>query len=128
MSKDLILASMAMIIALISYSIGVFGERRTGTIQLKHILFFVGGLIFDSTGTALMNQIASEKAGSTFGLHQITGGAALILMGFHLIWAIVVYKKGSEKAKKQFHKFSLGVWTLWVISFVLGMFAGMGII
>lgn len=128
MSKELILASIAMIIALISYSIGVFGERRTGTIQLKHILFFVGGLIFDSTGTALMNQIASENAESTFGLHQITGGAALVLMGFHLIWVIAVYKKGSEKAKKQFHKFSLGVWSLWVISFILGMFVGMGII
>lgn len=128
MSKELILASIAMIIALISYSIGVFGERRTGAIQLKHILFFVGGLIFDSTGTALMNQIASENAESTFGLHQITGGAALVLMGFHLIWAIAVYKKGSEKAKKQFHKFSLGVWSLWVISFILGMFVGMGII
>lgn len=128
MSKELILASIAMIIALISYSIGVFGERRTGTIQLKHILFFVGGFIFDSTGTALMNQIASENAESTFGLHQITGGAALVLMGFHLIWAIAVYKKGSEKAKKQFHKFSLGVWSLWVISFILGMFVGMGII
>lgn len=128
MSKELVLASIAMIIALISYSIGVFGERRTGTIQLKHILFFVGGLIFDSTGTALMNQIASENAESTFGLHQITGGAALVLMGFHLIWAIAVYKKGSEKAKKQFHKFSLGVWSLWVISFILGMFVGMGII
>lgn len=75
-----------------------------------------------------MNQIASENAESTFGLHQITGGAALVLMGFHLIWAIAVYKKGSEKAKKQFHKFSLGVWSLWVISFILGMFVGMGII
>ncbi|MGX4687344.1 HsmA family protein [Vagococcus sp. JNUCC 83] len=128
MSKELIFASLVMIIALISYSLGVFGERRTGTIQLKHILFFVGGLIFDSTGTALMNQIASENSGSQFGLHQLTGGAALILMGFHLIWAIVVYKKGTEKAKNQFHKFSLGVWTLWVISFILGMLVGMGII
>ncbi|MGY3748290.1 HsmA family protein [Vagococcus salmoninarum] len=128
MSLDLILASAAMVIALISYSIGVFGERRTGTIQLKHLFFFVGGLIFDTTGTTLMNKIASENNSSQFGLHQLTGGLALFLMGFHLLWAIWVYKKGSDKAKAQFNKFSLGVWGLWVISFILGMLVGMGII
>ncbi|QIL46371.1 TIGR03987 family protein [Vagococcus coleopterorum] len=128
MSADLILASGAMIIALISYSIGVFGEKFSGTIQLKHLLFFFGGLIFDTTGTTLMNRIAESNGGGEFGIHQITGGAALILMGFHLLWAIWVYLKGDDKAKEKFHKFSLAVWTLWVISFILGMLVGMGII
>lgn len=128
MSTDLMLASGAMVIALISYTIGVFGEKFSGTIKLKHIFFFVGGLIFDTTGTSLMNKIASENAGSQFGMHQITGGAALILMAFHLVWAIWVYKKGSEEAKLKFNKFSIGVWLLWVVSFVLGMLVGMGVI
>lgn len=128
MSTDLILASGAMVIALIAYSIGVFGEKLSGTIKLQHLLFFVVGLIFDTTGTSLMSKMADQQASSGLGLHQLTGGAALFLMGFHLIWAIWVYKKGSEQAKIKFHKFSIGVWTLWVISFVLGMLVGMGII
>ncbi|MDF0478729.1 HsmA family protein [Vagococcus sp. PNs007] len=128
MSTELILASGAMMIALVLYSIGVFGEKLSGTIQFKHLVFFFGGLIFDTTGTTLMNQIAKGNGGSQFGLHQLTGGAALILMGFHFIWAIWVYKKGSDEAKEKFHKFSIGVWTLWVISFVLGMLVGMGVL
>ncbi|GKV70470.1 TIGR03987 family protein [Sporosarcina sp. NCCP-2716] len=128
MSTLLIFASSAMVVALVLYSIGVFGEKLSGTIQFKHLLFFAGGIVFDTTGTTLMNRIASQDGGSSFGLHQITGGAALILMGFHLLWAIWVYKKGDDKAKRQFHKFSLGVWSLWVISFVLGILVGIGVI
>lgn len=128
MSSDLILASVSMIIALVLYSLGVFGERLSGTIKGKHLLFFVGGLIFDTTGTTLMNRIAAENGGSQFGMHQLTGGAALGLMAIHLIWALWVYYKGSEAAKLAFNKFSLGVWGLWVISFILGMLVGMGIL
>ena len=128
MSFDLILASTAMIVALVLYSLGVFGERLSGTIKGKHLIYFVGGLIFDTTGTTLMNKIATENGGSQFGLHQLTGGAALGLMALHLVWALWVYYKGSEKAKLNFNKFSLGVWGLWVVSFVLGMLVGMGII
>ncbi|WEG72835.1 HsmA family protein [Vagococcus intermedius] len=128
MSLDLILASGSMMVALVLYSIGVFGEKLSGTIQFKHLLFFAGGLVFDTTGTTLMNRIASDNGGSVFGLHQLTGGAALILMGLHFIWAIWVYKKGSQAAKAKFHQFSIGVWILWVISFVLGMLVGIGIL
>ncbi|ARJ39621.1 TIGR03987 family protein [Sporosarcina sp. P16a] len=128
MSPLLIVASMAMVVALILYSIGVFGEKVSGTIRFKHLLFFVGGLVFDTIGTTLMNRIASQGGGSSIGLHQITGGAALVLMAFHLVWAVWVYNKGNEKAKHQFHKFSLGVWSLWVVSFVLGILLGTGVI
>lgn len=128
MSSQLILASIAMVIALISYSLGVFGEKRTGTIQKKHLVYFVIGLIFDTTGTNLMSRIAENNQGTQFGMHQITGGLALFLMAVHLLWALWVYFKGTEKAKHQFHKFSIGVWGLWVVSFVLGMLVGMGVI
>ncbi|MBO0588013.1 hypothetical protein [Sporosarcina sp. E16_8] len=51
-----------------------------------------------------------------------------MLMALHFLWAVWVYTKGDEKAKHQFHKLSLGVWTLWVISFVLGILLGIGVI
>ena len=75
-----------------------------------------------------MNRIASQDDESSFGLHQLTGGVALVLMGFHLLWAIWVYRKGDDKAKQQFHKFSLVVCSLWVISFALGILLGFGVI
>lgn len=128
MSTKLIFASLAMTIALILYTLGVFGEKKTRTIQQKHLLFFLGGLIFDSTGISLMSNIAKDHGGSQLGMHQITGALALGLMTIHFIWALWVYYKGSEQAKQQFNKFSLGVWTLWLISFILGILLGMGMI
>lgn len=128
MSTDLIIASAAMVIALVSYTLGVFGEKISGTIKVKHLIFFAGGLVFDTLGTTLMSKIANENGTTGIGMHQVTGGLALFLMACHLIWAIWVYKKGSDNAKEQFNKFSLAVWVLWLVSFILGMLLGMGII
>ena len=40
MSWDLIAASTAITFALILYTIGVFGERRSGTLSLRHVVLF----------------------------------------------------------------------------------------
>lgn len=45
MSLDLILASASMMIALVLYSLGVFGEKFSGTIKGKHLIFFVSDFI-----------------------------------------------------------------------------------
>lgn len=128
MSTNLILASLAMVLALIFYSFGVWGEKLSGTIKKKHLVSFLLGFILDTTGTILMGQIADSSGGSTLGLHQITGGIAVTLMFIHLIWALWVYLKGDDNAKRNFNKFSLGVWIIWLISFALGMLVGMNII
>ena len=128
MSNTLILASSSMILALIFYTLGVWGERLSGTIKKKHLVCFLMGFILDTTGTVLMRQIAEVSGGSRFGLHQITGGLAVGLMLIHLLWATWVYLKGDEKAKRNFNKFSLIVWVIWLVSFVLGLLVGMNII
>lgn len=128
MDTTLILASISMVLALGFYTFGVWGEKLSGTIKRKHLVSFFLGLILDTTGTLLMGQIAKDGGGSRLGIHQITGGIAVALMFIHLIWALWVYLKGNEKAKRNFHKFSLVVWIIWLISFILGMLVGMNII
>jgi len=128
MDSTLIVASIAMVLALIFYTFGVWGEKLSGTIKVKHLISFLIGLILDTTGTILMRQIAQDGGGSKLGIHQVTGGLAVTLMLIHLIWAVLVYVKGDEKAKKNFHKFSIVVWLIWLISFILGMLVGMNII
>ncbi|MGO1651788.1 HsmA family protein [Senegalia sp. (in: firmicutes)] len=128
MDSTLIVASIAMVLALIFYTFGVWGEKLSGTIKVKHLISFLIGLILDTTGTILMRQIAQDGGGSKLGIHQVTGGLAVTLMLIHLIWAVFVYVKGDEKAKKNFHKFSIVVWLIWLISFILGMLVGMNII
>jgi uncharacterized repeat protein (TIGR03987 family) len=43
----------------------------------------------------------------------------------HAIWATVVLVKKDEKAIKNFHKFSLVVWLIWLIPYLSPMIINM---
>lgn len=123
MDTKLIYAIITITLALIFYTIGVFSERKSGILKLNHIIIFWIGLIFDTTGTTIMSTISNEN--SLLNLHAITGALAIILMLFHAVWASYVYYKKNTNQLKTFHKFSILVWTLWLIPYVLGIFLGM---
>ena len=125
MDFKLIFAIITITSALVFYTTGVFSERKDGVLKAKHLYLFALGLIFDITGTTTMSFIAREKHSTGIGLHKVTGVIAILLMAFHLIWGIYVYKKGLEKAKENFHKFSIVVWAIWLIPYIAGMFLGM---
>lgn len=123
MSMLLILAIICMTLALIFYTIGVFAEKKTGTLLKWHAIVFWIGFIFDTTGTAIMGKIS--EAGFSFNLHGITGLIALLLMAFHAVWATGILIRKSEQAKQTFHKFSIIVWLIWLVPYVIGIFIGM---
>lgn len=116
MNIKLIAAIITISLALVFYTIGVFSERKAGSLRLKQILFFGMGLVFDTTGTTIMSSIASSSSAATPALHLVTGVAAIVLMAFHFLWAAYVLGVGSQKSKTNFHKFSLVVWMFWLIS------------
>lgn len=120
----LIWAIIFITCALIFYTIGVFGEKKQGTLLKWHAVIFWLGFICDTTGTTIMSKI-SGSGGFQFNLHGITGLIAILLMAFHAVWATVILVRKDEKAKKFFHKFSIVVWAVWLIPYVLGMFIGM---
>ncbi|WP_312110655.1 HsmA family protein [Brevibacillus reuszeri] len=105
-------------LALIAYTIGVWSEKRSGELKMKHLIFFGFGLVFDTIGTTFMKLLAD---GPGLNLHGITGLIALILMFFHTVWACVVLWKKKENQIKQFHKFSLIVWCLWLVPYSIGV-------
>lgn len=123
MSGLLIYAVICITLALVFYTIGVFSERKSGTLKKWHAAVFWAGFVFDTSGTTLMSKIAGE--GFNFDLHGITGLVALLLMAFHAVWATVILIRGNEESKKTFHKFSIAVWAIWLIPYVIGMFIGM---
>jgi len=49
-------------------------------------------------------------------------------MFFHAFWATQILVQKDEEKKKTFHKFSILVWGIWLIPYLLGMLAGMKII
>lgn len=123
MSPLLISAIILMTLALTFYTIGVFGEKKKGTLIKTHVIIFWIGFIFDTAGTTIMSKISG--AGFSFNLHGITGLIALLLMAFHAIWATVILVKNDEKSKQIFHRFSIVVWAIWLFPYVLGMIIGM---
>ena len=115
-------ASIIITLALVFYSIGVWSERFAGELKKWHLVFFILGLICDTWGTGLMLEFAG---GMTFDIHGISGVIAILLMFIHALWAFLVLRKKDENAIKNFHKFSVAVWVIWLIPYFSPMFFAM---
>ena len=122
MSGILIVAIVTICFALVCYSIGVWSEKFAGRLKPWHLVFFWIGFVFDTTGTTLMGRIAGSFQ---LNIHGITGALAILLMVFHAIWATIVLVRKNENAIRNFHKFSLVVWAIWLIPFLTGLFLAM---
>jgi len=127
MEPMLILAIIMITLALVFYTWGVWAEHRKGRLEPKHLILFLIGLFFDTSGTVTMSVIAkgSEAVITGINWHAITGGLAIGLMLVHALWAAVVLKKKNEKSQKSFHKFSLFVWLLWLVPYLSGAIMAM---
>ncbi|QJA08759.1 TIGR03987 family protein [Romboutsia sp. CE17] len=130
MDSKLIFAIVTITLALLFYTIGVFAERKSKSLNKTHVIIFWLGLLCDTTGTITMSSIAKSGVEvmnvATQTLHSLTGFLAIVLMLFHAIWATWVLYKNDEKKKQTFHKFSIIVWIIWLVPYVIGMMIGMG--
>lgn len=102
-------------LAMVFYSIGVWGERRAGRLKWWNFRFFLLGFIFDTVGTSIM---LIYVGGLAWTIHAVSGFIAILLMFFNAIRALVILLRKDEKAIQNFHKLSLPVWFLWLIPFV----------
>ena len=118
-------AVVAITLALIFYTIGVWSERREKLLKPWHLVFFWLGLVMDVIGTRIMSLLSDQNQNPVMTLHGITGLIAIILMMLHAVWATVVIVRKSEQARHTFHRFSIIVWSIWLVPFILGMFMGM---
>lgn len=122
MANEVVISTILISLALVFYSIGVWSERLAGRLKGWHLVFFWGGLVFDTTGTAIMMEMAG---GIVFDVHGLTGVLAIILMFVHAVWATVVLIRKDEKAITKFHHFSVFVWAVWLVPYFTGFFASM---
>lgn len=125
----LITAIVIISLALVFYSIGVWSEHHAHILKKWHVVIFYFGLVCDTIGTSLMFRIA--KTGfitlipTLLMIHSITGMLAILLMLFHAIWATVVVIRQNKEQMKKFHKFSILVWSIWLVPYIIGMIIGM---
>jgi uncharacterized repeat protein (TIGR03987 family) len=115
-------AIVSMFSALALYSVGVWSEKIAGWLKPWHLGLFIAGLVFDTTGTTIMGEIAGRVE---WNLHGLTGLAAILLMFGHAIWAGIVLWKKRDSLRASFHRLSLFVWVMWLIPFFSGMIMAM---
>ena len=127
----LVPAIVIITLALVFYSIGIWGERIQGLLKPWQAVLFALGLTADATGTFLMTQIAASRrtegiqASGLSSVMAVSGTIALLLMAVHLIWAVVVLIRNRDHEKVTFHRFSVGVWAIWLIPYVAGAVTAM---
>ena len=120
----LIASGILITLALVFYSLGVWAERIAKYLKPWHVVAFWTGFVFDVSGTWAMHLLAKGHF-NILDLHTLTGQIALWLMLIHAIWATYTARKGSEKARTNFHHYSLVVWLIWLVPYFGGMYIGM---
>lgn len=123
----LIYAIVFMNLALLFYTVGVWGEKLGGKLKSWHLVLFYIGLVCDTTGTLVMEAIAKSSGRLVSGdyIHGITGVIAIVLMIIHALWATYVLVKKNDEVIMKFHKFSIVVWGIWLIPFLSGVISHM---
>ena len=123
MSTQLIVASILITLALIFYSLGVWSEQIARYLKPWHVAAFWIGFLFDISGTWTMHKL-SDGPLDLLEMHTLTGQIALWFMLAHAIWATRVARKGSEEVRSGFHRYSIVVWTIWLVPYFGGMYIG----
>lgn len=124
MTAEMILSTILITLALVFYSLGVWSERLARYLKKSHVVAFWAGLCFDVSGTLAMHRLAKGPF-NLLETHTLTGQIALWLMLIHATWATVVMRRGSEEAKRKFHRYSVIVWLIWLVPYFGGMFVAM---
>lgn len=128
MDGKLVFAIVTITLTLVFYTVGVWSERKSNTHKKWHVITFWIGVIFDTTGTLTMEKTAkTDNTAISYNelfIHGITWGLAILLMLLHALWLTWVLYKKDENKKVIFHKFSITVWVIWLIPYIIGMIIG----
>lgn len=122
MPNLLIISVVLFTTAMVFYTYGVWSEFRAKMLKPKHMWLFVCGVSVDTLATILTFMYVG---GLVLTPHAIMGFISLGLMMLHLVWAVLVLRKGDETTLEAFHKLSLFVWSVWMFSYLSGFALGM---
>lgn len=120
----LVLSVILINLALIFYTLGVWSERFARYLKSRHVVQFWLGFLFDVSGTLAMHKI-SDNPFDLLDLHTLSGQIGLWLMLAHALWATRVVRIAREKDLKNFHKYSIVVWMIWLIPYFGGIYISM---
>ncbi len=113
------LGSSIVVLALVSYSVGIITEQRKKVISKSVLWFLTLGVCLDITATVLM-VLGSSKSGLS--IHGIIGYSSLAAMFIDavLMWRQKTEKGINTKVSKGLHLYSRYAYIWWVLAFITG--------
>ncbi|MCR4604419.1 MAG: TIGR03987 family protein [Eubacterium sp.] len=130
MSKVVLASIIFMTLSLLTYSGGVFWERKEGEVWPRHTILFGVGIAFNIVGVTIITVYTSLKSGEAItdtlfsNINIISGAVGVLLLAVHFVWAIGVVREGTDKQLEIFHKLSIIIWVLWLITYFMSLRAG----
>lgn len=118
----MIIAVVLFTVALVLYSTGIWADFFAKRLKLWHVWVFFFGVLVDVIATALTYL---SIGGLVFTAHSIIGFISLALMLLHFLWAVMVIRRGNERALSRFHRLSIVIWAIWMTSYLSGLATGM---
>jgi hypothetical protein len=130
MAPNIMVGILALLIALVLYSMGTWGAFRAKAINKRHVTFILIGLAFDVLATIMMGLSVENGFLGFFDvepladlLHTVVAMVALFGMAAAGIMGWQAVKKNDAKAAASVAKWVVAPWALWVFVFVWGMIA-----
>ncbi|MHC1704860.1 MAG: hypothetical protein AB9846_13205 [Tenuifilaceae bacterium] len=113
------IGALIVTLALISYTIAVFSERKKRRITKRILSYFVIGVILDITATACM---IIGSTNSPFTLHGLLGYSALALMLIDtiLIWRFYKTYHFDLEVSTSLHRYTIIAYSWWVVAYITG--------
>lgn len=106
--------------ALVLYSVAVWDERREGLLRGRHVWCVGAALACDLWATPIMTVLPAEEGSPLADLMRTCGFLAVALMALHVVVAALVLTTGVAAARRNFHRFSTTVWSIWLVPYLAG--------
>jgi len=118
MTTTLVMAVSLVVIALLFYTVAVWGELAQRTLHRWHVAAFWSGLLCDVAGTWLMFEVAGRVH---WNYHTFIGGVGIVIMCAHAVIATFIYLRGNAEARRRFARYGVAAWSVWSLAFTSGI-------
>jgi hypothetical protein len=122
MPVNIIIGNVALIVALVLYSVAIWGGFRAKAFSSKHIVFMWLGVAFDILATLMMAISAGGSLQWDTPANKLHTALAMIAyLGMVAMASAAPPLKGNARCEKLITRIAIAPWVLWVGLYVWGM-------
>lgn len=122
MPVNIIIGNVALIVALVLYSVGVWGAFRAKAFSGRHVLYIWLGVAFDIMATLMMAISAGGSLQWDTPANKLHTALALAAyLGMVAIAAAAPPLKTNDRCRALLTRIAIAPWALWIGVYVWGM-------